>query len=247
MRRKPRTYSCSPDSCEFEYAGGFRLMGLLSRVFTPKITSVNMFLCVRNVRNYEFRFWNLVYFLRQASFPHLVHSLFTNTMATTSNSTRNIDSGSRRNALTGVSTPVSGASIQFVTPSSSKTSKHGRESAAPAVVPQRRSKRGRDNSAPMKLTAPSKLFRSRDPAMTCFNFPLDPTDFDHLKVICSKCKLVLGEAKHGILTEAMKKKERSNKRMRESRGTFTMKHIERHKKDRHMLISVSSLKKTTSS
>jgi len=46
MRRKPRTYLCSPDSCEFEYAGGFRLMGLLSRVFTPKITSVNMvFVC----------------------------------------------------------------------------------------------------------------------------------------------------------------------------------------------------------
>ena len=69
----------------------------------------------------------------------------------------------------------------------------------------------------MKLTAPSKLFRSRDPAMTCFNFPLDPTDFDHLKVICSKCKLVLGlgEVKHIILTEAMKKKESSNKRMRE--------------------------------
>jgi len=121
-----KSVGCGPATTNpaTRYAGGFRLMGLLSRVFTPKITSVNMFLCVRNVRNYEFRFWNLVYFLRQASFPHLVHSLFTNTMATTSNSTRNIDSGSRRNALTGVSTPVSGASIQFVTPSSSKTSKH---------------------------------------------------------------------------------------------------------------------------
>ena len=134
-------------------------------------------------------------------------------MATTPNSSHNRDSGSRQNAPTGVYTPVSGSSGQFVTPSSSKTSKCGRESATTVVAPQRRSKRGQNNSAPMKLTAPSQLFRSRDTAVSCFNFPLDPSNIDHLKVICSKCKMVLGEAKDGILTEAIKKKKRADKRM----------------------------------
>ena len=135
------------------------------------------------------------------------------TMATTSSSSRNRDSGSRRNAPTGVSTPVQGSSGKFVTPSSSKTSKRGRESAATAVVPQRRSKRGHNNSAPLKLTASSQLFRNRDRTVTCFHFPLDPSNFDHLKVICSKCKLVLSEAKDGILTDAIKNKPRANKRI----------------------------------
>ena len=98
-------------------------------------------------------------------------------MATTSSSSRNRDSGSRRNA------------------------------------PQRRSMRGHNDSAPLKLTASSQLFRSRDLKVTCFNFPLDPTNFDHLKVICSKCKLVLDQAKDGILTDAIKNKTRTNKRM----------------------------------